>query len=72
MTINYGDFDHRHPFPGDSGIQFEIFEDINTLPKGVDRTFFEREGTPEELLHPLFDMLEELRRRGFAQPPLED
>ncbi|GAB4211692.1 MAG: hypothetical protein OHK0022_46560 [Roseiflexaceae bacterium] len=64
------DFDHRAPYPGDNGIQFEQapFEVLQ------DRYLFRTAPNPRKLadiIEVMHQEFEERRMRGTMQPPLQ-
>ena len=63
--LNY-EFDHRTPHPNDHGIQFEKYEDEQTLHRYIRE---DGRASPEEHLELAFRALDENRAKGEALPP---
>ena len=59
-------FDHRFPFPGDNGIQFEKYTDLVNVPTFIQRSRF----IPDEHLALICTILNRWRINGKTQPSL--
>lgn len=64
-------FDHRMPYPNDTGIRFEKFDNGEGLPSLL-RELFGREIAiaPDDYLAVMIRHIEQLRLVGYALPPL--